>query len=74
LLPIASESPSCEQRRDQAGQEFQHWLALAVAWRHSQIHDRLGRNPGGVWAEKAADARARCKIVAVVVLSHRCIS
>jgi putative transposase len=35
--------------------ELQAWLALAVASYHGEIHEGLGRTPGGVWAEKAAE-------------------
>jgi putative transposase len=36
--------------------ELQAWLALAVASYHGEIHEGLGRTPGGVWAEKATES------------------
>ena len=35
--------------------ELQRWLALAVACYHGEVHETLGRTPGAVWAEKAAE-------------------
>ncbi|MFJ9713371.1 Mu transposase C-terminal domain-containing protein [Streptomyces sp. NPDC101234] len=36
--------------------ELQKWLALAVACYHREVHERLGRTPAGVWADKVTEA------------------
>ncbi len=38
--------------------ELTRWLALATACYHGEVHDTLGRTPGGVWDEKVAAAGA----------------